>query len=259
MKKIKNLVLFVMLIMCLMLTAVVANAAECNHSWSLADSDGAPCKGYTKVYACSKCYATKKEIIGATQAHKWITTASETANCEKGGYIQAYCQACFELKSETINALGHNYTYASNNDATCTKDGTQIRKCQRCGDTNIVPDIGSAKGHKFSEEWYVVVESTCIKKGVKKQVCEVCGVGLFRDDDNFGPHKDKDGDRKCDLCSESLSIFDPVAPDSGSNIDCSCNCHKGGIKGFFWKIGNFFCKLFRIKSKQVCGCGMYHF
>ncbi len=47
---------------------------------------------------------------------------------------------------------------------------------------------------------------------------------------------------------------EPEIPDD----DCACNCHKGGIAGFFWKIANFFNKLFGIKKKQLCGCGAEH-
>lgn len=38
---------------------------------------------------------------------------------------------------------------------------------------------------------------------------------------------------------------------------CSCNCHKGGIMGFFFKIILFFQKLF--KTNKVCGCGIAHY
>ncbi len=38
---------------------------------------------------------------------------------------------------------------------------------------------------------------------------------------------------------------------------CSCNCHKGGIMGFFFKLILFFQKLF--KSNQVCKCGIAHY
>lgn len=38
---------------------------------------------------------------------------------------------------------------------------------------------------------------------------------------------------------------------------CSCNCHKGGISGFFFKIILFFQKLF--KSNQICKCGIKHY
>lgn len=38
--------------------------------------------------------------------------------------------------------------------------------------------------------------------------------------------------------------------------ECSCNCHKGGIAGFFFKIINFFQKLFG--QNKVCACGVKH-
>ena len=38
--------------------------------------------------------------------------------------------------------------------------------------------------------------------------------------------------------------------------DCSCNCHAGGIKAFFFKIINFFQKLFG--QNKVCACGAKH-
>lgn len=38
---------------------------------------------------------------------------------------------------------------------------------------------------------------------------------------------------------------------------CGCNCHKTGIAGFFWKIINFFNKIFKIK--QYCKCGINHY
>ena len=38
---------------------------------------------------------------------------------------------------------------------------------------------------------------------------------------------------------------------------CGCNCHKTGIAGFFWKIINFFNKIFKLK--QECKCGIKHY
>ena len=51
---------------------------------------------------------------------------------------------------------------------------------------------------------------------------------------------------------------EPSTPDTPSepNDDCSCNCHAGGIKSFFFKILNFFEKLFG--KNKVCACGVKH-
>ena len=50
----------------------------------------------------------------------------------------------------------------------------------------------------------------------------------------------------------------PSTPDTPSapTDDCSCNCHAGGIKAFFFKIMNFFQKLFG--QNKICACGVKH-
>lgn len=52
-------------------------------------------------------------------------------------------------------------------------------------------------------------------------------------------------DATCDLC------------DYNRADNCDCNCHAGGIKAFFFKLGNFFAKLFN-PAKKICACGMKH-
>lgn len=51
------------------------------------------------------------------------------------------------------------------------------------------------------------------------------------------------------------STENPEEP-SDAKDDCSCNCHAGGIKAFFFKILNFFQKLFG--KNKVCDCGIKH-
>lgn len=45
--------------------------------------------------------------------------------------------------------------------------------------------------------------------------------------------------------------------DIGTSKPCSCKCHLGGIKAFFFKLINFFAKLFN-PAKRVCACGVKH-
>lgn len=63
------------------------------------------------------------------------------------------------------------------------------------------------------------------------------------------------------IVDESSKIEKPSEPETPDEPDvpCTCKCHKGGIAGFFWKIANFFNKLFKIKSKQMCACGVAHY
>lgn len=262
MKKTKQLLCVAMAVICLIMTALAINAcAACSHSWQLVESEGADCKGYTSLYVCSKCYQQENRTTAPTAAHKWVETAYVEKTCLKDGYASYFCQVCLDLKTETLKAPGsHDYSFVSNNNATCTKDGTKMGTCKRCNNVEILPDEGSAKGHSYDDKWVVTLEGTCLREGVSRRYCKNCNASEVRYD-GYGPHADKDQDYKCDLCKADLTPEGPASSGSPDNAvtDCSCKCHKTGIANFFWKIGNFFAKLFKIKSKQICSCGVYHF
>ena len=67
-------------------------------------------------------------------------------------------------------------------------------------------------------------------------------------------HIDDNGDGYCDKCHIDLSVHESDDP----SANCSCNHHKSGIIKFFWKILNFFHKLFGMKQYQYCACGEAH-
>ena len=61
---------------------------------------------------------------------------------------------------------------------------------------------------------------------------------------------------------KEFSVYAPKNSSVSNETDlstgyCDHMCHQGGIVGFFWKIVNFFSKLFG--SNPVCGCGMAHY
>ena len=99
--------------------------------------------------------------------------------CDSWGVDLYICTGC-EL-SYTDNykpALGHTFgEYVSNNDATCTEDGTKTAKCIRCDVTDTIADEGSAKGHgsfsvKFNS-W-----PTCTEDADWDVFCEACGIQI---------------------------------------------------------------------------------
>ena len=84
--------------------------------------------------------------------------------------------ACFGGKGEPENPCkdGHTFTtYASNDDATCTADGTKTAKCDNCDVTDTKLDSGSKKDHAFGE-WVETKIANCTDKGAKKRICSVC-------------------------------------------------------------------------------------
>ena len=260
----KKIISSILVIICLLMSLATTEAlAYCNHNWELAHIDeegGAPCKGYDATYRCNYCGSTKIGFLAPTANHNWQVGFSEPVGCFKDGYVSYYCSYCAELDDKIIPAYGsHDHTFIYNNDATCTKDGTKIGTCKRCGESEILSDEGSAKGHSYGD-WKVTFEGTCVRQKSFKRNCKNCGEAQVRYE-GYGSHADADKDYKCDFCSADLSPNVPSNPEAPDNAvkDCSCKCHKGGITGFFWKIGNFFAKLFKIRSKQICACGVYHF
>ena len=73
-----------------------------------------------------------------------------------------------------IVKLDHRFTnYISDNNATCTQDGTKTAKCDRCEETDTIKDEGSAKGH--IEVVDQAVEATCTATGLTEgKHCSVC-------------------------------------------------------------------------------------
>ncbi len=85
---------------------------------------------------------------------------------------------------------------------------------------------------------------TCTEDGyTAKRKCIVCGFVQEKITLESTGH-DYD-DSECKKCGR-------VNPDN-----CSCNCHKGGIAGFFFKLILFFQKIF--KTNKECKCGITHY
>lgn len=60
------------------------------------------------------------------------------------------CELC---QTTVIEAKTHNFVYQSNNNATCTQDGTKTGTCSNdgCNQTSTIPDENSALGHDWGE------------------------------------------------------------------------------------------------------------
>ena len=71
---------------------------------------------------------------------------------------------------------GHSFTnYVSDNNATCTKDGTKTAKCDRCKATDTVSNPGSKTGHQWGA-YQSDHNATCTKDGTKTAKCNNCTV-----------------------------------------------------------------------------------
>ena len=97
--------------------------------------------------------------------------------------------------------------------------------------------------HNFSDDFLCEKTATCILPGIGIFDCTECNYSETRTIAPTG-HVFSESSTKCVNC------------DYDKADDCSCNCHAGGIKAFFFKILNFFQKLFG--QNKVCACGAKH-
>ena len=104
----------------------------------------------------------------------------EKTECDKNGHswADATCtspKTCTVCQATEGGTLSHVYTtYTSNNDATCTSDGTKTAKCDGCATaTDTVTDTGSKKPHAYGE-WTISKATTCESDGVEQRNCTIC-------------------------------------------------------------------------------------
>ena len=137
---------------------------------------------YDEVYYCAECGEElyRKTIEVPAGEHNWrdivIAPSCDEWGCTLHICVDGDCTASYT--SNYVPALGHTFgEYVSNNDATCTEDGTKTAKCVRCDATDTIADEGSAKGHgsfsvKFNS-W-----PTCTEDADWDVYCEACGIQI---------------------------------------------------------------------------------
>lgn len=180
---------------------------------------------YDEVVYCTVC---EKEI---SREHKTIAKLPHTpgeavrenvvdSTCAaEGSYDEVvYCSKCnkeLSREEKTDPATGkHTFTnYVSNNDATCTADGTETAKCDECGvavDTRT--EAGSKKAHTYGP-WTITVEPTTEAKGEAKHTCTVCGHEETVEIPQL-PTSENPGDGTWTLSEEAA----PTCTETGKNV-----------------------------------------
>ncbi len=240
-----------------------------DHDYILASTSTTCLEDGYETYICSyDCGETYTEFHSA-YGHNYFWTWFEEipATCSEDGLKWTFCLRCREIKEQIIPKLEHE-----DNDG----DGA----CDKCGYNDDAPDIPE---HSHSYNVSVTLAPSCETKGIKKFSCD-CGDTYTEEIAALG-HKEVIDEsvesscsgfgltegRHCELCGKVIIKQDVIAKKDhnfdGSkckNCDydkaeyCSCNCHKGGIAGFFFKLILFFQKIF--KQNEYCsGCGIAHY
>ena len=188
------------------------------------------------TYTC-ECTHSYTESIPKFTKHTYVGTVT-APTCTTQGYTTYACE-CGDSYVDDIVEARHTFSaeWTIDEDPTCKYEGLKSRHCEFCPARTDFAPIGKLT-HDFVS---VRVEPSCLDEGYIMSLCYNCGEEKTETIEPTG--HDFDGS-KC-----TVSDYDKAD-------DCNCNCHKNGIPGLFWKIINFFNKLF--KSKQYCSCGAKH-
>ena len=106
--------------------------------------------------------------------HDWdegVVTTEPT--CTKDGIKTYTCKNCATTKTETIKALGHDYSndWTIDKEATCQEEGSKSHHCLRCDNIKDVTKI-----EKLNHLWELtfVIKSTKDKEGKEIYTCSLC-------------------------------------------------------------------------------------
>lgn len=149
--------------------------------------------------------------------HSYELKEEADSTCVKDGYKKYVCSTCGNIKQETQEALGHDYSVELERvSSTCVENGYILYKCNRCESTK--KQIRGKIEHKFKVE--CVQEPTCIQVGINEYTCTVCGY-KYRDElhlkihdydinqpiSKVNPTCETDGyvQYKCKLCGEIIT------------------------------------------------------
>lgn len=164
-------------------------AATHTHSYTKQVSYTAPTctKDGSRVLQCSVSGCTLKQTQTITKlGHNcsWVTTKQPT--CTTAGKSEYKCSRCgYVGNGQTIPTKPHNYVQTSVKDSTCTATGTRYYKCSACSATKT--ETIAKKAHSCT--WVTTKQPTCYAGGKQEYKCSCGYVGNGREIPATGNHK----------------------------------------------------------------------
>jgi len=212
----------------------------CGYEWTVAGTEEKDQKLGHNLVTRSNGNGThsatcSRDGCGYKETSQSCSTATPSTVC--GSYdICDICKAAFG------EAKAHVFTnYVSDNNATCTADGTKTALCDNCDDgTDTVTDKGSKLNHTMTEYGYsvddwkfkpegfneTIEESTCCREGKSISYCTGCSLYLTRAEkkDSTKHNWEKDAD------SEDGLKWVAGAGDCSTGIVMTNKCTNVGCK-----------------------------
>ena len=118
---------------------------------------------------------------GSTEAstehrHSYAATVTKQPTCTGAGE-KTYTCSCGHQYKDVISKTGHTAgSWEVKENATCQKEGTEVKKCTSCGKEMETRAI--AKTSHTPSDWVVTKEATETAEGTKVKTCTVCGTTL---------------------------------------------------------------------------------
>ena len=129
-----------------------------------------------KVDLVAKTNGAQFDFTLPCTEHKWDEgKVTKEPTCEKEGIKTYTCKNCQTTKTESIKALGHNYSkeWTTDQEATCQQEGSKSHHCTRCDskkDVTVIPKTS----HTYSNDWTIDKAATCTNEGSKSHHCTRC-------------------------------------------------------------------------------------
>lgn len=230
---------------------VNSKETSCGHSFTTYKSNNdATCdEDGTKTGKCTECGQTVTVTDrGSALGHTEVIDKAVKATCTETGLTAGkHCSVCGEviIEQQVTDALGHDMSdYISDNNATCTTDGTKTSKCSRCDESDTIIDEGTAKGH--TEVIDNLVPATCTSTGLTQgSHCSVCNEILKKQEivpilvhivslknalatSFFAPGYT--GDNVCSVCGTVISKGSAIAKRSLSKPSLKVKTAKKSVK-----------------------------
>ena len=118
---------------------------------------------------------------GSTEAstehrHSYTATVTKQPTCTEAGE-KTYTCSCGHQYKDVISKTGHTAgVWEVKENATCKKEGTEVKKCTSCGKEMETRAI--AKTGHTSSDWITTKEATETAEGTKVKKCTVCDTVL---------------------------------------------------------------------------------
>lgn len=130
----------------------------------------------TTEYTCSVCGNVRTEIVHNEWVEGYYKTSGREATCTRPGSSLRQCNVCGKTDTpQVIPAKGHSYGEQTvTKEPTCTEKGTATQTCTVCGDVKTISI--DALGHDINgvDDYTVLKEPSCTEQGKATGTCRHC-------------------------------------------------------------------------------------